>query len=146
MAYRVGVLCPWSRGAWPGSARALVNCAWEFRKLALQLTFECSVLHKRCVQEIIVTATAEKRGPLLGVLYDEIARSSCVFSCGLHVLFVFRFCVGKIGDTTQHNLANALTLACAPGSCRKKLCSLRRVGLRSGRSRQCVLGAPQARL
>ena len=38
------------------------------------MSFECSVLHKRCVQEIMVTATAEKRGPILGVLYDEIAR------------------------------------------------------------------------
>lgn len=43
------------------------------------------MLHKRCVQEIIVTATAEKRAPLLAVLNDELARSSCVcfvrFAC-----------------------------------------------------------------
>ena len=61
-----------------------MNFVYKYLASALQMTFERSVLHKRCVQEIIVTAAAEKRGPMLGVLYDEIARSPCMCSSGSH--------------------------------------------------------------
>jgi hypothetical protein len=38
------------------------------------MTFEQAMRHKRIVLEVAVGARAEDKGPLLGVLYDELAR------------------------------------------------------------------------
>lgn len=38
------------------------------------MTFDAAMRHKRVVMEVVVTGVAEGRRPLLGVLYDEVAR------------------------------------------------------------------------
>ena len=49
--------------------------------LFLQLSFAAAMKHKQIVMEVSVSAHAEGRFPLLGVLYDEIARSCYVSAC-----------------------------------------------------------------
>ena len=47
------------------------------------MTFEDAVNHRMNVVEISVTAKAQGRTPLLGVLYDELAR--CVLPCSFYI-------------------------------------------------------------
>ena len=51
-----------------------------------QLPFDVAVLHKHVVMEVAMGAAVEEKKPLLGVLYDELARCECVAAaCMLHV-------------------------------------------------------------
>ncbi len=57
---------------------ALWQLAWDRFALAQAMTeqmpFAKTLLHKQVCMEISVTASAEERFPLLGVLYDEVCR------------------------------------------------------------------------
>ena len=41
-----------------------------------QMSFQGAMTHKNVVVDVAMTAHAEKRRPLLGVIYDEVARSA----------------------------------------------------------------------
>jgi hypothetical protein len=43
----------------------------------VQLTFGSATVHRRIGMEITVNGSAEGRRPLLGMLYDEVARKEC---------------------------------------------------------------------
>ena len=47
---------------------ALAACATQ------QMSFHSAMRHKNVVVELAMSAHAEKRRPLLGVIYDEVAR------------------------------------------------------------------------
>ena len=73
-------------------------CTWQvaFDRYALaaqiagQLTFKDAMLHKSVVLEVAANAWMEGRRPLLGVVYDEVARLAfCVVVCFLLPAYVF---------------------------------------------------------
>ena len=44
-----------------------------------QMSFRASMNYKNVVVDVAMTAHAEKRRHLLGVIYDEVARFACTF-------------------------------------------------------------------
>lgn len=76
-----------------------------------QFPFKSAMAHKSVVMEIAVASSTEKRGPILGMLYDEIARcaravyfsSFALWLCGL---------LGRSGRTAPHNVGQGSTFAC----------------------------------
>ena len=58
------------------------------------MAFEDAVNHRMNVVEISVTAKAQGRTPLLGVLYDELARCVLPLSLHLHICFVWQATLG----------------------------------------------------
>ena len=59
--------------------------AWDGYAIALTvlkiMTYSQAVEHKLTVLEVAALGTSEGRGPLLGVLYDEVVRWAFVLVC-----------------------------------------------------------------
>lgn len=89
----------------------------------MQMTFADAVSHRMLVVEIATTAKTQGRSPLLGVLYDELARSvfthilssrsTCLFrkewedlSLKLGDKFVISSVVGQLSEETLRHAKN----------------------------------------
>ena len=98
--------------------------AWDSYALAgavlNQFTFQMAMKHKAVVMEIAVTAQAENRGPLLGMLYDEIAR--CVCSLTITWFPPFSLSAGKSGKIELLSWGMPSTFPCKWESIQMTFC------------------------
>ena len=93
--------------------------------LFLQLSFAAAMKHKQIVMEVSVSAHAEGRFPLLGVLYDEIARS-CLCQRLSHIVprFVCALLPGQNGKIVLASWVQLSVWTRPPASCLRKRCGV----------------------
>ena len=87
--------------------------AWERYTLAAQavdyqLCVKDALTHKEVVLEVAFSAKAGGRTELLGVLYDELARSGCRrVSLRLRRPRIYILCLGRSGRTCRESWVTA---------------------------------------
>ncbi len=82
---------------WPMAWRGYTLCG-----VALdQFPFPSAVLHEQIVMQVSCSAQSEGRKPLLGVLYDEVARSVSASGCAVLLALVPVFAQAGVGRSLR---------------------------------------------